>query len=83
MGNIVTLKSNKEKNVLKAAKEQNVKIKSFCKRGLCGRCTVKVVKGNLSRPTDKEKKKLGEELIKEGYRLACQAQFFGEIKLEV
>ncbi|WP_105615372.1 2Fe-2S iron-sulfur cluster-binding protein [Vallitalea okinawensis] len=82
-GNVVTLTSNNRETILKIAKEQNIKIKSFCKRGICGRCLVKVIDGNVSRPTEKEIKKIGQSGIKEGYRLACQTQFSGRLKLEV
>lgn len=76
----VTLKSREQKKVLKVAQEQNVKIKHFCNRGFCGRCKIKVLEGNVSEPNSREVKKLGETAIKEGYRLACLAEFSGEIK---
>jgi ferredoxin len=62
------------KSLLKAAKDAKIKIKDSCDgKGKCGKCEVKVISGKLSEPTDKEIKELGEESIKEGHRLACQA----------
>jgi ferredoxin len=81
--NTATLKSTIEITILKASKEQGVKIKSLCKRGICGLCKVKVLEGNVSEINDKERKKLGEENIKQGYRLACMATFSGNVKIEI
>lgn len=62
-------------NLLKAAKEARIKLKDSCGgKGKCGKCKIKVVSGNLTKPTKREVKELGEEKIKEGYRLACQVE---------
>jgi len=62
-------------NLLKAAKEARIKIKDSCGgKGKCGKCIIKVASGNLTKPTKKEIKELGEKKIKEGYRLACQVE---------
>lgn len=73
------------KSLLKAAKDADIKIKDSCGgKGKCGKCAVKVVSGNLTEPTDREIKELGAESIKEGYRLACQADVVdGEVIVEV
>jgi ferredoxin len=73
------------KSLLKAAKDADIKIKSSCDgKGTCGKCVVKVVSGNLTKPTKKEIKELGEESIKEGFRLACQTDVVnGEVIIEV
>lgn len=80
---IATIYSTEETTILKAAKEQNVKIKSLCKRGICGLCKVKVIEGNVSKMEDKEAKKLGSENVSNGYRLACKTTFLGEVKIEL
>jgi len=79
---MVTLKSDKTVKMLKSAKEQEVKINHLCKVGFCGKCTVKVLSGEVSAPTKREIKKLGEEAVKEGYRLTCQAEFSGDVTFE-
>lgn len=80
---VVTIKSKSKENVLKSAKQQEVKIKSCCKRGICGLCKVKVIDGNVSAPTPKEIKRLGQDRIDNGYRLACQTEYSGKVTLEV
>jgi len=73
------------KNLLKAAKDASIKLKDSCDgKGKCGKCKVKVISGNLTEPTDREIKELGAETIKEGFRLACQADVVdGEVIIEV
>jgi ferredoxin len=73
------------KSLLKAAKDAGVKIKDSCDgKGKCGKCLVKVISGNLTEPTDRETKELGAESIKDGFRLACQAEVVdGEVLVEV
>ncbi|OHW62583.1 Na(+)-translocating NADH-quinone reductase subunit F [Andreesenia angusta] len=67
--------AKKEKDLVKLAKKANVKIKLPCSgKGTCGKCIVKITKGEASEPTKAEIKKLGEEKIQKGYRLACQVE---------
>lgn len=82
-GKRVKLRTNIPTTILKASKKDDIKIKSFCKIGLCGKCTIKHIEGNLSEPSKKEINKLGEKRIKEGYRLACQAKFDDVVVIEV
>ncbi|MEH7494184.1 2Fe-2S iron-sulfur cluster-binding protein [Neobacillus niacini] len=60
--------------LLDVALNQGKQINFKCRKGTCGQCTVKVIKGpGLSAPNWLEKKKLKNE-ITNGYRLACQAE---------
>jgi ferredoxin, 2Fe-2S len=60
--------------LLDAALAQGKQINYKCRKGTCGQCTVKVLKGpGLSAPNEQEQKKLKNELTN-GYRLACQAE---------
>jgi ferredoxin, 2Fe-2S len=60
--------------LLDAALNQGKQINYKCRKGTCGQCTVKVIKGpGLSAPNEQEQKKLKNELTI-GYRLACQAE---------
>ncbi|SHF30525.1 Uncharacterized 2Fe-2 and 4Fe-4S clusters-containing protein, contains DUF4445 domain [Desulfofundulus australicus DSM 11792] len=52
-------------------------------KGLCGRCRVRLVEGELSPSNDTELKLLGEKELSEGYRLACQAIITGPAKIEI
>jgi ferredoxin, 2Fe-2S len=62
--------------LLDAALAEGKQINFKCRKGTCGQCTVKVLKGTgLSAPNEQEQKKLGNE-ISNGYRLACQVEIF-------
>lgn len=52
-------------------------------KGVCGRCKVRLVEGELSPPNEIEIKLLGEKDIDRGYRLACQAKITGPAKFEI
>lgn len=64
----------KGQSILDAALEQNLSLDYNCKKGTCGKCKVKLVKGStyLQPANSLEEKKLNH-LIQGGYRLACQA----------
>ena len=65
-------------NLLDVSKRIGVDIESICGgKGTCGKCRVIVDRGmeNLNEFTVAEKKKLSEDLITKGYRLACAAKF--------
>ncbi|MCF6137244.1 2Fe-2S iron-sulfur cluster-binding protein [Pseudalkalibacillus berkeleyi] len=65
-----------EMTLLDSALEQSCHLEHKCKKGTCGKCTVRILKGQsvLSNPNDLENEKLGSQLG-DGYRLACQALF--------
>lgn len=56
-----------------------------CTRGTCARCRCRVVTGTeyLEEPTDAECKRLTEEEIASGYRLACQSVIHSSGELKV
>lgn len=60
--------------LLDAAVSQGQSIDYKCKKGTCGKCTVKVFEGSscLEDSTMQEQKKLNSYL-QSGYRLACQS----------
>lgn len=73
-GNRMEIQPVKGKLLLDAALNQGKQINYKCRKGTCGQCTVKVIKGTrLSVPNEQEQKKLKNELVN-GYRLACQAE---------
>lgn len=73
-GNRMEIQTVKGKLLLDAALNQGKQINYKCRKGTCGQCTVKVIKGTgLSVPNEQEQKKLKNELTN-GYRLACQAE---------
>ncbi len=71
---IYTVIPKYEKSLLDTALDQNQLLSFKCKKGTCGKCAVKVLKGSscLKETTKQEEKKLKDQ-TKLGYRLACQA----------
>src|SRR5919204_1766133 len=60
-------------SVLKAAHAAGIDITATCGgRGRCTSCRVKFVAGPIPPPTIADVVQLGDDLVREGYRLACQ-----------
>lgn len=55
-----------------------------CREGDCGTCLMQVEEGwdNLSTPSILEDKILRENMAGKHYRLACQAQVLGDVKVK-
>ncbi|PMQ01256.1 MAG: 2Fe-2S ferredoxin [Dictyoglomus sp. NZ13-RE01] len=69
-----------ERNLLKIFQKEKVKISAPCGgKGLCGKCKVKIEKGNVSPLTEVEKSFLREYEIKNNVRLACQVFIEDEV----
>ncbi len=49
-------------------------------RGSCGKCRVRI-SGEISQPSDSEKKHLSQEELLSGVRLACRTKCFGNVKI--
>ncbi|GBC59449.1 ferredoxin [Desulfonema ishimotonii] len=64
---------------------RNLPVRSDCGgKGVCGKCMVIAEPPeNLSPPTDTELKRLNPEQIAGGYRLACQANISGPVRVTV
>jgi uncharacterized 2Fe-2S/4Fe-4S cluster protein (DUF4445 family) len=80
------------KTIRELSQELGLEIKSLCGgRGICGKCKVKIQRGflgrygvksrmgNLSPINEAEKKILGLQQQRDGYRLACQARIHGDV----
>jgi uncharacterized 2Fe-2S/4Fe-4S cluster protein (DUF4445 family) len=60
-------------NVLKAAQAAGIEITAVCGgRGRCTSCRIRFVSGAPPPPTLGDEVQLGDDLVREGYRLACQ-----------
>jgi len=56
-------------------------LESYCSgNGTCGKCRVKV-NGQLSEPSEKEKKLLGETALDNGFRLACYINVSSDLEV--
>lgn len=62
------------------ARGAGVGLLSVCgNRGLCGRCRIKILSGEVSPLTKVERELLSTSEIAEGYRLACQTRVLGNL----
>ena len=50
--------------------------------GRCGKCVIRLLEGTLSPITETEKKHLSEQMLKDGFRLACQAEALSDISIQ-
>lgn len=79
-----SVESGKKDNLLKIAKKAGIKISAPCDgKGSCGKCVVKISEGKVNEPTKAEVKKLGDKKLAEGYRLACQVEVEGDVKVSL
>ena len=61
-------------SLLRAAQAHGIEVTSTCGgRGRCTSCRVKFVAGPVPPPSINDQLQLGDDLVREGYRLACQA----------
>ena len=60
-------------SLLKAAQTAGIEITSTCGgRGRCTSCRIKFVSGSIPPPTIMDELQLGDDLVREGFRLSCQ-----------
>ncbi len=72
------------KTILEAARELNIPIEAACGgRGKCGKCKVRLLKGECSPLHADEYALLSPEEISEGYRLACRAIPIGDVEIAI
>ncbi len=77
-------KARSGQTILAAAQEAGVGLASVCGgAGTCEECRVRLAAGRLSPPTLVEQAALSEADLSAGFRLACQAQPFSDIKLDI
>ncbi|WKB35851.1 2Fe-2S iron-sulfur cluster-binding protein [Terrilactibacillus sp. S3-3] len=64
-----------ESNILRTSLRYNCGLPNHCGGGVCGTCVFKIEEGAefLDKVKIQERRKLGEEWLKRGYRLGCQA----------
>src|SRR5437879_13338681 len=69
--------------ILRAAHAQGVDIDAVCGgRGRCTSCRVKFVAGTVPPPTLGDRVQLGDDLVRAGYRLACQCAVTDPVTVE-
>ena len=71
-------------SILKAAHAAGVDIEATCGgRGRCTSCRVKFAAGIVPPPTIMDEVQLGDNLVREGYRLSCQCRVTDAITVQV
>ena len=70
-------------NLLRVSIREKGGIPFKCGGALCGTCKCKIEQGldKLAQPNPKERKKLGDDEIAKGYRLACQTFMHGDVSV--
>jgi uncharacterized 2Fe-2S/4Fe-4S cluster protein (DUF4445 family) len=80
----ITLGVEPGTTILRAAHDGGVDITATCGgRGRCTSCRVKFVSGTVPPPTIMDELQLGDSLVREGYRLACQCHIGEPITVQV
>jgi uncharacterized 2Fe-2S/4Fe-4S cluster protein (DUF4445 family) len=70
--------------VLTAAQHAGVLLTAVCGgNGLCGRCKAQVIAGQVSPPTVIEQSELSPLDLEAGWRLACQAEIRGDVRVHI
>jgi len=73
-----------EDTLVDATFRYDLPIRYRCERAVCTTCLTEVLEGmeNLSEPTDREKQTLASIKAQPNWRLACQVQVTGDVKLD-
>ncbi|MBI4594047.1 MAG: DUF4445 domain-containing protein, partial [Candidatus Rokubacteria bacterium] len=79
-----TLQAAAGTTILKAAHAAGVEITATCGgRGRCTSCRVKFLQGTVPPPTIADEVQLGDDLVREAYRLACQCRLDEPVTVQV
>jgi uncharacterized 2Fe-2S/4Fe-4S cluster protein (DUF4445 family) len=79
-----TLRVEAGTTILKAAHSAGVDITATCGgRGRCTSCRVKFVAGTVPPPTIMDELQLGDDLVRESYRLSCQCRVTEAVTVQV
>ncbi len=71
-------------SILTAAHDGGVDVTATCGgRGRCTSCRVKFIEGTIPPPTIMDEIQLGDDLVREGYRLSCQCTVTEPITVQV
>ena len=80
-GETVTISANAGDNLLDVARLANVAIDAPCSgNGVCGKCRVRLVSGELDAPINRH---ITVAEYEAGWRLACVAKVIGDVEIEV
>ena len=84
MSNIVKIKASEEKTLLEILLEKGEFVDNPCNgMGTCGKCKVKILKGETSPLTPEEQKRLKVQEIEESVRLSCMTYAKSDLTVEL
>lgn len=73
-----------EQSLLDCARQLNVDLVSVCGGfGICGRCKVQSISGDVGEQTEDEKSRLSERELAQNYRLACRTHVRSDATIHV
>lgn len=72
------------KTLLEVLLEEGIFVDNPCNgKGLCGKCKVRILAGELSEPEDTERKLLKQEEMENGVRLSCLVKPETDLEIEL
>ena len=72
-----------EKNLLEVLLERGIFVDNPCNgKGVCGKCKIKVLSGDVSPMSAEERMWLKEEEVAAGIRLSCMTKVYGDVEVE-
>lgn len=76
------ISANEGATVMEAVKDELPVLSAHCSgKGLCGKCVVRILDGEVSEITGSERRFLGSEKLEAGFRLACQVKPLSDISI--
>lgn len=77
----IRISGRKDQTLMEILKEHDIFLSAVCAgRGTCGKCRIKVLKGDVN-PSDADRKFFDETEIRAGFRLACKAYAQGDVTI--
>lgn len=77
-----TINSHEGSTLMDVFHRNNIYVEAPCGgKGICGKCKVKILKGDVSDITTNELKFLSSNERQEGYRLACMTKILGDVEV--
>ncbi len=81
-GKVFVLESAKD--LFEVLQQEGLLAEAYCGgKGLCGKCLIQIVEGEVTSPTALELHHLDEKKIDEGFRLACQVELRSNLKIRI
>lgn len=71
-------------SIMEAAQKAGINLESVCGgEGICKKCKVKILEGEVTPVTEQESRYLSKEEIEAGYRLACRTKILSNTKIYI